>query len=94
MSEDIEALNVIISGKVQGVFFRSSMKRVADERNVVGWVRNLDDGRVEAIIQGKAYDVAKVLEWCKIGPPRSFVSDVAATKLRIEKQLRYFSIVY
>ncbi|MBU4139145.1 MAG: acylphosphatase, partial [Euryarchaeota archaeon] len=43
---------VLVSGTVQGVFFRASAKKIADELHLTGWVRNLDDGRVEAIIEG------------------------------------------
>jgi len=59
---------VTISGKVQGVFFRSKTKHEADRYDVKGWVRNLDDGRVEAVFEGEETAVKAMLEFCKRGP--------------------------
>ncbi|MBU3967533.1 MAG: acylphosphatase [Euryarchaeota archaeon] len=53
---------VLVSGTVQGVFFRASAKKIADELHLTGWVRNLDDGRVEAIIEGEQEKVFKMIE--------------------------------
>jgi acylphosphatase len=69
-------LHVFISGKVQGVYFRQNTKQVATSHRVTGWVRNLPDGRVEAIFEGDKADVDEVIEWCHIGPPKADVVDV------------------
>lgn len=61
-------VHVFVSGKVQGVFFRSSTRDVALELGLSGWVKNLADGRVEALFEGKKEAVEKMIEWCKIGP--------------------------
>lgn len=90
----MKTVRIIISGKVQGVFFRSSMKKIAEENHVVGWVRNLGDGRVEALVQGDHSDVAKLLVWCKVGPPRAAVSNVNAKDVEPQDELRNFSILY
>ncbi|MCS7095198.1 MAG: acylphosphatase [Thaumarchaeota archaeon] len=68
--------HVWISGRVQGVFFRAHMKRVADDLGLRGWVRNLSDGRVEAVFEGPESSVLKAVEWCKKGPPMAVVKEV------------------
>lgn len=94
MSNGVFTLRVIVSGRVQGVFFRSSMKQVADENNVLGWVRNLKDGKVEALVQGRKLDVERVLEWCRIGPAGAKVDDVETNELEDSQTFRNFSILY
>lgn len=68
--------HVIVSGVVQNVNFRYYTKLKARENKVSGWVRNLIDGRVEAIFEGEKENVEKMIEFCKVGPPNAFVSDV------------------
>jgi len=68
--------HVYVSGRVQGVFFRANTQRVATQNNVTGWVRNLPDGRVEAVFEGEMKDVEKVIEWCHRGPPAARVDKV------------------
>ncbi len=68
--------HAIISGRVQGVFFRVETKRAADGFGVSGWVRNRRDGTVEALFEGDQDRVDAVLEWCKEGPAHARVSDV------------------
>ena len=69
-----------ISGNVQGVFFRASTKRYADDNNVNGWVRNCTDGSVEAVLQGQSENITKVIEWCKIGPEQATVDAVKVSE--------------
>jgi acylphosphatase len=59
---------VLISGQVQGVYFRAACQRMAWQHSVAGWVRNLDDGRVEAVFEGAAENVQHLLEWARHGP--------------------------
>jgi len=68
--------HVFVSGWVQGVFFRSETQYEANRRNVTGWVRNLLDGRVEAVFEGERGDVEKLIEFCKRGPPGAKVTNV------------------
>jgi acylphosphatase len=68
---------VLISGRVQGVFFRDTCRRKAEEYGVAGWVRNLPDGRVEAVFEGLPGDVRRLLEWVRHGPRLAHVQDVA-----------------
>ncbi|HEX3715709.1 MAG TPA: acylphosphatase [Trebonia sp.] len=67
---------LLISGRVQGVFFRDTCRRLAGQYGVNGWVRNLADGRVEAVFEGPAEDVARLVEWSRDGPPAAAVEDV------------------
>jgi acylphosphatase len=60
--------HVFVSGRVQGVFFRSETRYEAQRRKVDGWVRNTSDGRVEAVFEGEKEDVEKVIDFCRRGP--------------------------
>ena len=68
---------VLISGRVQGVSFRAACQWMAMQHGVTGWVRNLTDGRVEAVFEGSAPDVQHLLDWVQRGPCLAVVSDVA-----------------
>lgn len=68
--------HVFISGNVQGVNFRWSTKREAQRLEITGWVRNLPDGRVEAVFEGDSEAIHKMIGWCYDGPPASQVSNV------------------
>jgi acylphosphatase len=67
---------VWVSGRVQGVWFRESCREEAVRRGVTGWVRNLADGRVEAVFEGEPAAVDGVVAWCQEGPPRARVRNV------------------
>ena len=68
--------HVFISGKVQGVYYRANTRDAAREKGVKGWVRNLDDGRVEAVFEGEEDAVKAMVEWCHKGSRRAEVEDV------------------
>jgi acylphosphatase len=61
---------------VQGVGFRYALRHEAATRFLTGWVRNLDSGLVEAVVEGPRSDVVDVVEWCRQGPPGAYVRDV------------------
>jgi acylphosphatase len=67
---------VLVQGRVQGVFFRQGCRREAERLGVSGWVRNLDDGRVEVVIEGDESRVAELVAWCRVGPSRALVTAV------------------
>ena len=81
---------VLVTGRVQGVFFRSSCKREADLRAVRGWVRNTSDGAVEAEFEGNKGAVAAMIGWCRSGPQGARVENVetAAVPLAGETSFR------
>lgn len=70
--------HVFVSGRVQGVFYRATTKNTAEEKGVDGWVRNLADGRVEAVFEGPEDAVEEMVEWCHTGSPAANVEDVEA----------------
>ena len=67
---------MIVSGQVQGVFFRDTCARRARGEGVAGWVRNRGDGRVEAWFEGHTQAVENMVRWCREGPPRADVDGV------------------
>jgi acylphosphatase len=75
---------VLVSGRVQGVYFRDTCQRVALEHGVSGWVRNLPDGRVEAIFEGPAEGVHRLVDWARRGPSLAVVNDVTVQAERPE----------
>jgi acylphosphatase len=78
MSERTRA-HVFVSGRVQGVFYRATTRDQARDAGVEGWVRNLDDGRVEAVFEGPESAVESMVEWCHTGSSRARVDDVEVT---------------
>ena len=70
-------VHLYISGRVQGVFFRARTREEAKKRGLTGWVRNLYDGRVEAVLEGDAEDIQSMIGWCRQGPPHALVTDVS-----------------
>jgi acylphosphatase len=71
--------HVFVSGRVQGVFFRLETKCKAESRGVTGWVRNLPDSRVEAVIEGEAEAVGTLVEFCKRGPAGAMITSFDLT---------------
>lgn len=78
VTEDARA-HVFVSGTVQGVFYRANTQKEARQRDVAGWVRNLSDGRVEAVFEGKRSKVEAMVDWCREGSPDARVEDVEVT---------------
>jgi len=76
----VKRVRVVVSGRVQGVFFRVECERRARELGVAGFVRNLADGRVEATFEGPDDAVEVALAWCREGPPWAKVESVEATE--------------
>jgi acylphosphatase len=75
-SGDRERAHVYVSGQVQGVFFRDSAREKAEQLGLGGWVKNLPDGRVEALFEGPSESVREMIQWCDQGPPHAAVEDV------------------
>lgn len=76
----MERAHLFVTGTVQGVWFRESLRREALQLNVKGWVRNLPDGRVEAVLEGTAFAVDSLVSWCQVGPDRARVRHVEAER--------------
>lgn len=86
------SVHLFVNGLVQGVYFRKSLKEEALKQNVKGWTRNLPDGRVEAVLQGRKLDVEKVIAWAKHGPPRARVTEVEVKWEYSAKEYKKFRI--
>jgi acylphosphatase len=71
---------VVVSGQVQGVFFRDTCRREAARRGVAGWVRNCPDGTVEAVFEGAEGAVSAMVAWARTGPDQAVVDDVQETE--------------
>lgn len=71
---------VVVTGDVQGVFFRDSTRDEAEAHGVAGWVTNADDGSVQAVFEGEERDVAALVEFCRTGPPHADVDDVEVSE--------------
>lgn len=74
-----KTLHLVIQGRVQGVWYRDSMRREAERLAVCGWVRNRSDGAVEAMVQGETEAVDALLTWTHRGPPLAKVDRVEVT---------------
>ncbi|KPJ55449.1 acylphosphatase [Parcubacteria bacterium DG_74_2] len=75
-------VHIFVKGRVQGVFFRQSAKKKAKKIGVFGWIKNLADGRVEAVIEGETKKVEEMIEWLKKGP---IIANVEALEIKQEK---------
>ncbi|MCD6550286.1 acylphosphatase [bacterium] len=69
-------VHIFVSGLVQGVFFRYFTKKTADKLNLKGWVKNLDDGRVEILAEGDEERIEELIRWTQKGSPASKVENV------------------
>lgn len=83
-----------ISGRVQGVFFRAETTRAMRPLNVRGWVRNLPDGTVEALMEGEQAALDQAIQWCRNGPPRARVDQVQVESEPYQGDLTTFDITY
>ena len=89
-----QCIRLFVRGKVQGVFFRQALKVMAIKNNVTGWVRNLDDGRVEALLDGDIDGVNTVVEWTHGGPANSRVDDVEIRNEGFKDEFTDFEVSY
>ncbi len=87
-------VHVLIEGRVQGVFFRASIRDEARARGLAGWVRNLPDGRGEALFEGDKQVVENMLAWCRKGPPYAYVDRVDADWQPYRGEFQDFRVVY
>ena len=86
--------HVFVSGRVQGVFFRTETKDEARRQGVTGWVRNNSDGRVEAVFEGEKDKVEELIEFCRRGPPGARVTNIEVKWQDYKGDYRSFIIRY
>lgn len=87
-------VHVFVSGRVQGVFFRQNTRLQAQVAGVFGWVKNLADGRVEAVFEGEQEAVRAMVDFCRKGPRGALVSDIAVNWEAFRGEFESFKIVY
>ncbi len=88
-----KSVRLYIDGTVQGVFFRMFVKENAERHNVKGFVRNLEDGRIEVFLEGDSDDVNKMIELCKKGPKHSQIRKVEIKPERFQ-DFRVFKVLH
>jgi acylphosphatase len=86
--------HIFVSGRVQGVFFRQSTRVMAIKNNVNGWVRNLDDGRVEIVAEGEDSYINRFTNWCKTGPANSRVDEFELSEEISTSEFENFEVKY
>jgi acylphosphatase len=91
---DYVRAHIFVSGRVQGVFFRDSTKRKAKKLGIKGWVKNLPDGRVEAVFEGKKDRVEQIINWAKRGPIFAKVNNLDLEWQEYKGEFSDFEIVY
>jgi acylphosphatase len=87
-------LHIFVTGRVQGVFFRQATRVIAIENNVTGWIKNLNDGRVEILIEGEEKSMDSVVEWCSLGPANSRVDDIQIFEEKFVDEYENFEVRY
>ena len=90
----MKQIHIFVTGRVQGVFFRQSTRVIAIKNNVNGWVRNLDDGKVEIVAQGETNNVDNLADWCKTGPANSRVDEFELKEESITDEFENFEVKY
>ena len=89
-----QRVHLFVKGKVQGVFFRQALKVMAKKKNVFGCVKNLKDGRVEAILEGEDVNVSSLVEWCHAGPANARVEDIEIRNEKYKGEFSKFEVLY
>ena len=87
-------IHIFVTGRVQGVFFRQSTRVMAIKNNVNGWVRNLDDGRVEIVAEGEKQNIDNLVNWCQTGPANSRVDEFELFDEKVIEDVRMHRIVF
>ena len=87
-------VHLLVGGRVQGVYFRQGMMETAEKNNVLGWVRNLPDNKVEAVLEGNDSNVDAVVEWARFGPAGAVVQELKVTEETYVGEFSDFEIHY
>jgi len=87
-----QTISIMVTGKVQGVFYRQSTKEIAQRLSISGQIKNLQNGNVEIIATGTKEQLDKLIDWCKHGPPKAVVTDIYWKELPLQ-EFKQFTIV-
>ena len=87
-------VHVVISGRVQGVWYRASTKQKAEELGLRGWVKNTQEGNVEAVFEGSEAAIDEMIAWCRKGPALAHVTNVNVIEKRQGNQYTDFTVLH
>lgn len=94
MTEMRRTIEILCTGRVQGVFYRANTKQIANRHGIKGWVKNQEDGSVLIRATGTQKDISALIEWCKEGPQLARVDQVTVRDSEFEDQISGFEILY
>jgi len=86
--------HIKVTGRVQGVYYRSTAKEVAVEKRLTGWVRNLPDGSVEIVVEGEKEKIEEFIKWCWKGPPLAIVKNLEVKWEEYKNEFNNFEVRY
>ena len=89
-----QRIRLFVTGRVQGVFFRQSLKAKSIQNDVFGWVKNLSDGRVECLLEGTEENISILVEWAHTGPANSIVENVEIYNETFDNEFTKFDVLY
>ena len=89
-----QRLRLFVTGRVQGVFFRQSLKAKSVQNNIFGWVKNLQDGRVECLLEGNEKNISVLVKWANNGPANAIVENVEVHNEKFDNEFTKFDVLY
>ena len=89
-----QRVRLFVTGRVQGVFFRQSLKAKSIQNDVFGWVKNLQDGRVECLLEGNEKNISVLVEWANSGPANAIVENVEVNNEKFDNEFTKFDVLY
>tara|TARA_Y100000389_G_scaffold75507_1_gene72173 strand:- start:311 stop:589 length:279 start_codon:yes stop_codon:yes gene_type:complete len=89
-----QRVRLFVTGRVQGVFFRQSLKAKSIQNNIFGWVKNLQDGRVECLLEGNEKNISVLVKWANSGPANAIVENVEVHNEKFDNEFTKFDVLY
>jgi acylphosphatase len=89
-----QRVRLFVTGRVQGVFFRQSLKAKSIQNDVFGWVKNLQDGRVECLLEGNEKNISVLVKWANSGPANAIVENVEVHNEKFDNEFTKFDVLY
>jgi len=89
-----QRVRLFVTGRVQGVFFRQSLKAKSIQNDVFGWVKNLQDGRVECLLEGNKENISILVKWANSGPANAIVENVEVHNEKFDNEFTKFDVLY
>ncbi len=89
-----QRVRLFVTGRVQGVFFRQSLKAKSIQNNIFGWAKNLQDGSVECILEGTEENISVLVKWAQTGPANAIVENVEVHNEKFNNEFTKFDVLY